>query len=87
MRVDTRKFTQEQRNEFISGWEQAGGYMGDSLADAPWCAPWYSEPHIIDVEGKTPEEWGAAYWRQMRAEVEQELERERLEFESYQEVV
>ena len=73
MKVDTRKFTETEENRFIEGWESAGGITSD-LEDSPtpWCCPWYWDP-IIEVEGNTPEEWGADWWKQCKTEVERIL--------------
>lgn len=67
--------TSEQRDAFIRGWQNAGGYMGDAESPAPWCAPWFSF-ESIEVEGETFEEMGADWWRQCKAEIEQNLEKE-----------
>lgn len=69
MKVDTTKFTEAEENRFIEGWSNAGGTTEDLDTPNPWCCPWYWEP-IIEVEGNTPEEWGADWWRQCREEVE-----------------
>lgn len=61
--------TSEQRDAFIRGWQNAGGYMDDADSPSPWCAPWTS-CDAIDVEGETLEEMGADYWRQNKAEIE-----------------
>lgn len=60
--------TSEQRDAFIRGWQNAGGYMDDADSPAPWCAPWTS-CDSIDVEGETLEEMGADYWEQCREEI------------------
>lgn len=61
--------TSEQRDAFIRGWQNAGGYMDDADSPCPWCAPWTS-CDSIDVEGETLEEMGADWWRQNKAEIE-----------------
>lgn len=61
--------TEEQRDAFIRGWQNAGGYMDDADSPCPWCAPWTS-CDSIDVEGETLEEMGADWWRQNKAEIE-----------------
>lgn len=68
-------FTSEQRNAFIRGWQNAGGYMDDADSPAPWCAPWTS-CDSIEVEGTTLEEMGADYWRQCKREIEAQLAEE-----------
>lgn len=60
--------TSEQRDAFIRGWQNAGGYMDDADSPCPWCAPWTS-CDSIDVEGETLEEMGADYWEQCREEI------------------
>ncbi len=61
--------TSDQRDAFIRGWQNAGGYMDDADSPCPWCAPWTS-CDSIDVEGETLEEMGADWWRQNKAEIE-----------------
>lgn len=68
-------FTSEQRNAFIRGWQNAGGYMDDADSPAPWCAPWTS-CDSIEVEGTTLEEMGADYWRQCKPKIEAQLAEE-----------
>lgn len=60
--------TSEQRDAFIRGWQNAGGYMDGADSPSPWCAPWTS-CDAIDVEGETLEEMGADYWEQCREEI------------------
>lgn len=67
--------TSEQRDAFIRGWQNAGGYMDDADSPSPWCAPWTS-CDSIDVEGETLEEMGADYWRQCKPEIEAQLAEE-----------
>lgn len=61
--------TSDQRDAFIRGSQNAGGYMDDADSPCPWCAPWTS-CDSIDVEGETLEEMGADWWRQNKAEIE-----------------
>lgn len=68
--------TSEQRDAFIRGWQNAGGYMDDADSPCPWCAPWTS-CDSIDVEGETLEEMGADWWRQNKAEIEAQLAEEK----------
>lgn len=63
-----KSLTEEQQAAFIEGWESAGGVMGDQTPN-PCCCPWYWTDEI-EVEGETPEEWGADWWRQNKAEIE-----------------
>lgn len=67
--------TSEQRDAFIRGWQNAGGYMDDADSPSPWCAPWTS-CDSIDVEGETLEEMGADFWRQCKPEIEAQLAEE-----------
>lgn len=67
--VDTAKFTDEQKDRFIKGWEQAGGPTDDGECSDPWCCPWFWKPTII-VHGTTPEEWGADFYRQCKPELD-----------------
>lgn len=67
--VDTSRFTDEEKNRFVKGWEQAGGPADDAESSAPWFAPWCWQSEIT-VHGIRPEEWGADWFRQCRAEIE-----------------
>ena len=67
--------TEEQKDAFVEGWENAGGYMDYADSPYPWCAPWTS-CDSIDVEGETLEEMGADYWRQCKPEIEAQLAEE-----------
>lgn len=66
--LQVNTLTSEQRDAFIRGWQNAGGYMDDADSPCPWCAPWTS-CDSIDVEGETLEEMGADYWEQCREEI------------------
>ena len=69
--LNLKSLTEEQQDAFIEGWKKAGGYTGDleTPNPYPWCCPWdYTDS--IEVEGETPEEWGADWWRQNKAEIE-----------------
>lgn len=70
--LNPKTLTEEQRDAFIEGWKKAGGFMGDLDTPHPWCCPWYWTDEI-EVEGETPEEWGADYWKQCEAEIEATL--------------
>ena len=69
MKKDTKIFTAEQRERFVSGWEAAGGYTEDMDSPCPWCCPWYHGDTVADVTGVTPEEWGASWWSRCRDEI------------------
>ena len=74
--IDPETLSEEQREDFISGYEQAGGYMGDAESPAPWCAPWTHGTSEIVVAGPTAKDWGACWWRSNREEIESLLEEE-----------
>jgi hypothetical protein len=76
MIIDTNNFDDKQREEFVEGWENSGGYMEDTESSAPWCCPWTHCNTEISVEGSTPQEWGASWWQQNREEIEEEIEKE-----------
>lgn len=72
IKLNTTTMTEEQRAQFIEGWEGAGGYIGDLGFPDPWCAPWYTK-ETIEVTGDNPKEWGAQYWDQCKDEIERYL--------------
>ena len=78
--LNLKSLTSEQRDTFIRGWQNAGGYMDDADSPSPWCAPWTS-CDAIDVEGETLEEMGADYWRQCKPEIEAQLAEEKADAE------
>lgn len=67
--VDTTKLTDEQKDRFVEGWEQAGGSTDDAEAENPWFAPWEWQS-TITVHGVTPEAWGADWFRQCKPEID-----------------
>lgn len=67
--LNLKNLTEEQRDDFVEGWENAGGFMGDLETPHPWCCPWDWNDEI-EVEGETLEEMGADWWRQNKAEIE-----------------
>lgn len=67
--LNLKSLTEEQRDDFVEGWENAGGFMGDLETPNPWCCPW-DWTDEIEVEGETLEEMGADWWRQNKAEIE-----------------
>ena len=75
MLVRVFDFTDEQKEAFIEGWENAGGYVGDTDSPYPWCCPWELNDEI-EVEGETLEEMGADWWRQNKAEIEALIDEE-----------
>lgn len=76
--IDTTKFTEEERDLFIEGWKDAGGYVGDLEADVdcPWCMPWYCGSNTIEVTGTDIKEWGRQFWESSREEIECNLKQE-----------
>ena len=77
VKIDTTKFTEEERADFIEGWEMAGGITEDANSDnpCPWCCPWdYGE--TIEVTGTDVKEWGGQYWQQCKPEIEAALAEE-----------
>lgn len=76
--IDTTKFTEEERDLFIEGWEDAGGYVGDLEAgvDCPWCMPWYWGSNTIEVTGTDIKDWGRQFWGACREEIECNLKQE-----------
>lgn len=76
--IDTTKFTDEERDLFIEGWKDAGGYVGDLEAgvDCPWCMPWYWGSNTIEVTGTDIKDWGRQFWEACREEIECNLKQE-----------
>lgn len=70
--IKTTSLTEAQQGQFILGWKDAGGYMGDYETPMPWCCPWFFQEEI-EVDGKTPYEWGASWWSNCRADVISQL--------------
>ena len=80
--LNLKLLTEEQKDAFIEGWENAGGLTDDLETPNPWCAPWFWNDEIeIEVEGETPEEWGADWWRQNKAEIEALIAEEKADAE------
>lgn len=68
--INPADLTEQEQAEFISGWEEAGGFMDDCEDNpCPWCCPWYYMDSIV-VSGDTPYEWGASWWEACREEAE-----------------
>lgn len=67
--VDTTRFTDEQKDRFVEGWEQAGGSTDDAEAEDPWFAPWFWQG-TITVHGVKPEDWGADWFAQCKPEID-----------------
>lgn len=67
--INGRYLTDEEKDEFIRGWEEAGGQMEDMECPNPWCCPWYGGGNTT-CEGNSPYEWGAAFWKECEPEYE-----------------
>jgi hypothetical protein len=67
--VDVNELTEKEERGFIDGWENEGGFMDDCVSDHPfpWYSPWYSGEGVLKLRGDTPAEWGASYFRQVKA--------------------
>lgn len=78
-KIDTANFTDEQRQEFVEGWENAGGYTDDMDSPAPWACPWHHGNAVIEVEGDDIALWGAQWWAQCKDEIEELLKCEESE--------
>lgn len=68
IKLDTTTMTEEQRAQFIEGWEEACGYIDDMGSPDPWYTG-----ETIEVTGDNPKEWGAQYWEQCKEEIERYL--------------
>lgn len=75
MKVDTSLWSDDAKEKFINGWEDAGGYVDDFESDSPWSCPWYYDP-VINVNARKPYDMGREYWRQKCREVEDTLREE-----------
>ena len=75
-KIDTTKFTEEQRDLFMQGWKSAGGYTGDLDTGCPWCCPWYCGNCEIEVSGADVKDWGRQHWEACREEIEDYLKEE-----------
>lgn len=67
--VNFADMTENDRADFVDGWEAAGGVMNDIESATPWCAPWTYQREA-NFAGANPREWGAEWWAQNRAEIE-----------------
>lgn len=68
--INTRMFTEEQRNAFYKAFVSAGGPDdADGSNPAPWGCPWEWEP-TIEVDGNTVEEWAASWYAQNKDEID-----------------
>lgn len=55
-------FTAETRRRFVNGWREAGGPMRKPIAGLPALHEPWRLGGFIEVEGATPEMWGASWW-------------------------
>lgn len=67
--MNIMNLTADEREDFIEGWEAAGGYMDDLESPNPWCCPWEYD-RALSIDAVSPYEMGARYWEQVRDEVE-----------------
>lgn len=68
--IDLYNLTDEQKDLFVEGWDEAGGYMGDGESPSPWCCPWFGgSVDSIESESDDPRVWGAEYWELVQDEV------------------
>ena len=67
--IDPAELNEGQRADFIAGWTDAGGYVGDIDTPQPWCAPW-TWTHELEVVGANPYEWGADHCKAIQEEAE-----------------
>ena len=78
--LDTSLLSDEEKSEFIQGWKDAGGYMGDcdSNAPAPWCMPWLHGNTRIEVPqyDLDPCEQGQVHWENSKDEIAELLAQE-----------
>lgn len=65
MRVDTSRFTEQMKQEFLFGWKKAGGFVTDKKSEKPISEPW-KQNLIIETKAKTLRSMGAEYWLQIR---------------------
>lgn len=68
MKVNVKQLSYDQCTQFVDGWLDAGGYIGDFTGPNPWAMPWLFTDYI-DVAGDTPAQWGADWWAQCKQEV------------------
>ena len=67
--IDPAELTESQKNDFIAGWKDAGGYVGDIETPQPWCAPW-TWTRELEVVGADPYEWGVDHCKTIQEETE-----------------
>lgn len=71
-KLNTKSLSEEYQNRFIYGWKKNGGYIetdhNPDFGGDPFCCPWLYQD-VIEVNGHTPEEWGAAWWEKCRPEI------------------
>ena len=69
---NTSMLSDEEKAEFIQGWKDAGGYMGDSDSPCPWCAPWLRANPFVEPPHYNAfvHEIGRFYWETCKSEIE-----------------
>lgn len=77
--IDTRLFSEEEREQFVNGWAEAGGYIDDMDAPFPWCCPWEYEPILEPEAVLTPYELGSWFWEYCREAVSEAIREEEAE--------
>lgn len=63
--IDSRLLTFEERDQFLDALKKAAG----NQPEQPWWRPW-SLGLSINVKGSSLEQWGASYWSDMQAQME-----------------
>lgn len=55
--------TEEQKELFIKGWQDANGKLDDAESDRPWFEPWkWPQLEAIEVHSDRPESWGYTWY-------------------------
>lgn len=66
MIVDFSKLTDDERETFVEGFQNADDIgVDDWDSSTPWGAPW-TWTDEMEAKGDTPEEWGAEWFEQNR---------------------
>ena len=78
---DTSLLSDSEKSEFVKGWKDAGGYMGDcdGNVSAPWCMPWLHGNALIENlpnSDLSVYQLGQAHWENCKDEIAKFLERE-----------
>jgi hypothetical protein len=67
--MDTECFSDKEKADFVQGWKDAGGYVGDIGSASPWCCPWLRGNGLIMEVAGTAYEMGREHWSDMEDEV------------------